>query len=89
MTLTPVTAATSSYYAGISVFQDESSETSGTISGGSNLNIDGTIYLPEANLTLSGKGSGGTSNPALVQYVALKLPPPGRAMAGMVMVVRS
>jgi Flp pilus assembly protein TadG len=68
VTLTPVTAATSSQYAGISVFQNETSETGGTISGGSNLNLDGTIYMPEANLTLNGKANGGTFGAQVIAH---------------------
>jgi len=54
--LTPPTTATSSTYAGISVFQNENNEASDTISGNSNLQLDGVIYLPSATVTLSGNG---------------------------------
>ncbi len=45
---------TSGQYQGITVFQDRSSSTAATMSGGSNFNNTGTFYFPDAKLTLSG-----------------------------------
>jgi hypothetical protein len=49
--LSPMTSGT---YQGITVFQDRSSSTNATMSGGSNINNKGTFYFPDAKLTLSG-----------------------------------
>ena len=51
ISLNPMTSGT---YQGITVFQDRSSTTGATMSGGSNINNTGTFYFPSAKLTLSG-----------------------------------
>jgi hypothetical protein len=45
---------TSGAYQGITMFQDRTSSTAATMSGGSNINNTGTFYFPDAKLTLSG-----------------------------------
>jgi Flp pilus assembly protein TadG len=45
---------TSGQYQGITVFQDRTSSTAATMSGGSNFANTGTFYFPDAKLTLSG-----------------------------------
>lgn len=56
ISLNPMNSGT---YAGITIFQDRSSSTGATMSGGSNINNSGTMYFPNAALALS--GSSGTS----------------------------
>jgi len=51
ISLSPMTSGT---YAGTTIFQDRSSSTAATISGGSNISNTGTFYFPDATLTLSG-----------------------------------
>lgn len=43
-------------YNGISIFQDRASTRPGTIAGSGNLSLDGVIYDPSAQMTLSGNG---------------------------------
>jgi hypothetical protein len=51
VSLSPMTTGT---YAGLTVFQDRSSTTAATLSGGTNINLSGTFYFPSASLTMSG-----------------------------------
>jgi Flp pilus assembly protein TadG len=51
ISLSPMTTGT---YAGLSIFQDRTSTTGATLSGGSNISCSGTFYFPDATLTLSG-----------------------------------
>jgi hypothetical protein len=54
--LTPPTAAASPQYAGISVFQDRADTASDAFSGNASLQLNGAIYLPDAQVTLTGNG---------------------------------
>jgi Flp pilus assembly protein TadG len=51
ISLNPMTSGT---YQGITIFQDRTSSTGATMSGGSNIQNTGTFYFPSAKLTLSG-----------------------------------
>ena len=57
ISLNPMTSGT---YQGITMFQDRSSTTGATMSGGSNIANTGTFYFPDAKLTLSGTSGAST-----------------------------
>jgi hypothetical protein len=53
-----MTPASSGAYAGMSMFQDRADSASGSISGNGNLDLHGSLYFPNNQLTLSGNGTG-------------------------------
>jgi hypothetical protein len=52
-----LTPMTSGPYKGVAIFQDRTDSNSGRLDGNGNLSISGTIYAPDANLTMTGNGA--------------------------------
>ena len=60
-TITPPNPAVNTFegadtYEGISIFQDRADHNAGTLTGNGGMALDGLIYLPGAQMTLSGNG---------------------------------
>jgi len=62
VTLTPPNPSVNNFpgattYAGVSIFQDRADKTADSLTGNGNLNIQGTVYLNAATLTLTGNSN--------------------------------
>lgn len=53
VTITPPSSGT---YQGVSIYQDRANTTADSLTGNGNLHLDGVIYLPAAQVTLTGNG---------------------------------